>query len=238
METPSRQRPGGPVLAALRHRWPEYLIEIFVIVFSISISFGLDQWKETRHEDELEQLYLKTLSDNLASDIGALHEVIPETQLVVRKAQSLLDASRASTPISAAQLDEGIRDIARRPSFFAHDAAFSDLRSSGNLRVIHDFKLKNDLFDYYGQYESIKAKEASERESLITLVAPYLLKKIVIGGSAGTPERPDVPAIGNDREFGNTMWVRVHERSELLADYQKELGLAEKLRQRIARDMH
>src|SRR4051812_1759002 len=139
METPSSQRPGGPVLAALRHRWPEYLIEIFVIVFSISISFGLDQWKDTRHEDEVEQLYLKTLSGNLASDIDALHEIIPETQLVIRKAQSLLDASRASTPISPAQLDVDIRDIARRPSFFAHDAAFSDLRSSGNLRVIHDF---------------------------------------------------------------------------------------------------
>jgi len=214
------------------------MIEIFVIVLSISISFGLDQWKDTRHEDEVEQLYLKTLSDNLAADIAALHEIIPETRLVIRKAQSLLEASRASTPIPPAQLDTDIRDIARRPSFFAHDAAFSDLRSSGNLRVIHDFKLKNDLFDYYGQYESIKAKEASERESLITLVAPYLLKKIAIGGSAGTPENPDVPAIRNDREFGNTMWVRVHERSELLADYQKELSLAEKLRQRIARDLH
>jgi signal transduction histidine kinase len=238
METPSTQRRGGPVLATLRHRWPEYLIEIFVIVLSISISFGLDQWKDTRHEDEVEQLYLKTLSDNLASDIDALHEIIPETRLVIRKAQSLLDQSRGAAPIAPARFDVDIRDIARRPSFFAHDAAFSDLRSSGNLRVIHDFKLKNDLFDYYGQYESIKAKEASERESLITLVAPYLLRKIAIGGSAGTPDRPDVPAIRNDREFGNTMWVRVHERSELLADYQKELSLAGKLRQRIARDLH
>ena len=34
------------------------------------------------------------------------------------------------------------------------------------------------------------------------------------------------------------MWVRVHERSELLADYEKELSLAKKLRQRIARDIH
>jgi hypothetical protein len=238
METPSPQHRGGPVLATLRHRWPEYLIEIFVIVLSISISFGLDQWKDSRHEDEVEQLYLKTLSDNLASDIDALHEIVPETQLVIRKAQSLLDASRGAAPIVPARFDVDIRDIARRPSFFAHDAAFSDLRSSGNLRVIHDFKLKNDLFDYYGQYESIKAKEASERESLITLVAPYLLRKIAIGGSAGTPDRPDVPAIRNDREFGNTMWVRVHERSELLADYQKELSLAGKLRQRIARDLH
>ncbi len=220
---------GGPVVATLRHRWPEYLIEIFVIVFSISVSFALDQWKERRHDEALEKLYLKTLSDNLASDIDTLHGVIPETQLVLRQAQALLDASRASGPIASTTVDEGIVDIARRPSFLAHDAAFSDLRSSGNLRLLHDFKLKNALFDYYGKAESIKAKETAERESLIMLVAPYLLKKVNIGSGAA-----DTPSIRNDREFANTMWVRLHERSELLADYQQELAFAERLRGRIA----
>jgi hypothetical protein len=230
--SPAKHRtPFGAVAATLRHRWPEYLIEIFVIVFSISVSFALDQWKERRHDEALERLYLKTLSDNLASDIDALHDIIPETHLVLRKAQALIDASRASGPIPSTVLDEGIVDIARRPSFLAHDAAFSDLRSSGNLRLIHDFRLKNALFDYYGKSESIKAKEAAERESLITLVAPYLLKKVEIGSGAA-----DIPAIHKDREFANTMWVRLHERSELLADYQQELDSAERLRRRIARE--
>lgn len=229
---PKHRSPFGAIAATLRHRWPEYLIEIFVIVFSISVSFALDQWKERRHDEALERLYLKTLSDNLAADIDTLHEVIPETQLVLRKAQALLDASRASGPMTSTSVDEGIVDIARRPSFLAHDAAFSDLRSSGNLRLIHDFKLKNALFDYYGKSESIKTKETSERESLITLVAPYLLKKVAIGSGAA-----DTPAIRNDREFANTMWVRLHERSELLADYQQELAFAERLRRRIAREV-
>jgi hypothetical protein len=54
---PAHSSPGGPIVAVLRHRWPEYLIEIVVIVFSISISFAFDQWKERRHEHEVEQLY-------------------------------------------------------------------------------------------------------------------------------------------------------------------------------------
>jgi hypothetical protein len=226
---------GGPVVATLRHRWPEYLIEIVVIVLSISISFGLDQWKERRREAELERLYLKTLSDNLSSDIDALHEVIPETQLVLRKAQALLDGNHASVPVAPAQQD--LLDIARRPSFLAHDTAFSDLRGSGNLRVIHDFGLKNAMFDYYGEYESIKAKEASERESLITLVAPLLLRKVSLGGDAAGAAGPRTPAVHNDREFDNAMYVRLHERGELLGDYRKELNLAERLKRRIAREI-
>src|ERR1700710_2565774 len=78
---PAPRRPwGGPLVATLRHRWPEYLIEIFVIVFSISVSFGLDQWKERRREDEIERLYLKTLADNLRADVEGLGEVTAGTQ--------------------------------------------------------------------------------------------------------------------------------------------------------------
>jgi hypothetical protein len=226
---------GGPIVATLRHRWPEYLLEMVVIVLSISLSFGLDQWKERRREAEIERLYLKTLADNLTADIDKLHEVIPETQLVLRKAQALLDGNRASTSVAPAQQD--LMDIARRPSFLAHDAAFSDLRSSGNLRVIHDFGLKNAMFDYYGEYESIKAKETSERESLIMLVAPLLLRKVSLGGDAAGAAGPRTPAVHNDREFDNAMYVRLHERGELLADYRKELDLAERLKRRIAREI-
>jgi hypothetical protein len=226
---------GGPILATLRHRWAEYLLEIFVIVFSISISFALDQWKERRHEHEVEQLYLKTLSNNLLSDIDTLHEVIPETRRVIQLAEALLAESRAVAP--AGSVDDDIRGLASRPSFFAHDAAFSDLRSSGNLRVLHDFKLKNALFDYYERYEAIKAKEAAERESLITLIAPYLLRNLSLGGDSPAADASQRLAILHDRVFQNSLWVRRHERGELLVDYERALDLAERMRRRIGREL-
>lgn len=248
---PAPHRPrGGPLVATLRHRWPEYLIEIFVIVFSISVSFGLDQWKERRREDEVERLYLKTLADNLGADVEALGEIIAGTRGVILRTQELLAASRSSTPPPAARFNAAFSEMARRPSFFAHDAAFSDLRSSGNLRVIHDFRLKNALFDYYGQYESIKAKELTERESMITLVAPFVLKHIRLGSgfadaaetgntTGREPASPPLPAptLYNDPEFVNTLWLRMRDRGELLHDYSGELALARRLRQRIAREL-
>ena len=249
-QPPAPHRPwGGPVVATLRHRWPEYLIEIFVIVFSISVSFGLDQWKERRRDDEVERLYLKTLSDNLASDLDALGEIVAATQGVIARTRELLAASRSPTPPPAAEFNAAFSEMARRPSFFAHDAAFSDLRSSGNLKVIHDFKLKNALFDYYGEYESIKAKELTERESMITLVAPFVLKHIRLGsgfadaGGEGRkgrePAAPPLPAptLYNDPEFVNTLWLRMRDRGELLHDYTQELALAQRLRRRIAREL-
>jgi hypothetical protein len=33
------------------------------------------------------------------------------------------------------------------------------------------------------------------------------------------------------------MWIRLHERGELLEDYKRELALAERIQQRIRRDL-
>lgn len=219
------------VVATLRRRWPEYVLEIVVIVLSISISFALDQWKDRRHEHELERLYLGTLSDNLASDIDALDEAIPETKTVIETARALMAASDSPTPIPPATLDAGIVKIISRPQFVAHDAAFSDLRSSGNLKVLHDFHLKNALFDYYDDYESIKAKETAEREVLITVIAPYIIRNLSLTG-AGTPAA-DAAVVQHDRVFVNSLAARIQNRAELLADYEKEKALAVKIRARI-----
>jgi hypothetical protein len=223
------------VLATLRRRWPEYVLEIVVIVLSISISFALDQWKERRREHELERLYLATLSDNLASDLDAFDDAIPETKSVIEAARSLMAASTSATPLPPATLDAGIVKIISRPQFVAHDAAFSDLRSSGNLKVLHDFKLKNALFDYYDEYESIKAKETAEREVLITVIAPYIIRNVSLSG-AGTPAR-DAILVQHDRVFVNSLAARVQNRAELLADYVKARALAEKIRARIKADL-
>jgi len=41
----------------------------------------------------------------------------------------------------------------------------------------------------------------------------------------------------HDRVFLNTLWIRVHERSELLGDYEQALDLAQRMKRRIAKDL-
>lgn len=79
-----------------REKWPEYIIEIIVIILSITVSFALNEWKENNSKYELEQVYLKSLYHDINSDIEALHEVIEETELVIHKGHVLLDLSKQS----------------------------------------------------------------------------------------------------------------------------------------------
>lgn len=139
----------------LRERWPEYVMEILVIILSISASFALDEWKDKQRKQELEQLYLKELTRDIESDVDQLNEIIAETKQVVFKASALINLDRQELQPDYDQFISDIRFAFKRPRFVAQDATFSDLKSTGNMQVLSSFSLKNALFNYYKQYESI-----------------------------------------------------------------------------------
>jgi type II secretory pathway pseudopilin PulG len=132
----------------IRERWPEYVVEIAVIIFSISISFALDEWKDRQQKQELEQLYLKELARDIDADIRQLNGIIAETKQVAQKANGLIKLSQQESQPVYSQFVNDVRFIFKRPRFVAQDATFSDLKSSGNLQTMRSFPLKNALFDY------------------------------------------------------------------------------------------
>jgi len=142
----SEEKPASRILATLRHRWPEYVLEVLVIVFSISLSFALDAWRESKHRHELEQLYLKTLADNLEADANTLDEIIGDTEAVLASTRRLIALSQNPSSAVPGQFRADVGSMVQRPSFVAHDAAFANLRSSGNLEVIRDFDPKHQQF--------------------------------------------------------------------------------------------
>jgi hypothetical protein len=229
-----------------KEKWPEYLVEIIVIILGITISFSLDEWKEQNRKKELEQVYLKSLHSDLTQDIRNLKRTIEETQLVIQQAQMLLTLAEQSpksdsTLISPARFFTAIKDIIRRPLFIAHDATFSDLKSSGNMQLLADFPLKNALFGYYLDYESIKLIELAERELTITITGPYLIKHFPLRYLADTSsqrlkEVNFMPAL-KDTEFSNNLFIRLSNRAELLQNYQEVLALSQKIKSRVEKQL-
>jgi hypothetical protein len=235
----------------LKEKWTEYLVEIIVIILGITISFALDEWKEQRQKKELEQVYLKSLHNDLIQDIRNLKRTIEETQLVIRQAKMLLAQAELSPradslPIPPVQFFTALRDILRRPLFIAHDATFSDLKSSGNMQIITDFPLKNALFGYFLDYESIKLIEVAEREVTITITGPYLMKHFPLRylerryladtSSQHLKENNFMPML-RDREFSNNLFIRLSNRAELLQDYQEALALSQKIKSRVEKQL-
>ena len=230
MATESESSPQKPInsihkfTSMLRERWPEYVLEIIVIIFSITISFAVDEWKDGQRKQELAQVYLKGLYNDIQTDTSQLKEIITETQQVIQQTKNLSELDPKTSRTDYKQFISQVRFVFKRPRFIAEDATFSDLKSTGNMQVISSFPLKNALFDYYKQYEAIAQVETTEAETTNAIVGPYLLRRFPLVYKADNTAKANWEAIINETEFQNTLLIRRSTREELLHDYQQSLA--------------
>ena len=228
------------VIALIKEMWPAYLIEIFVIILGITITLALEQWRDAAKEKQLEKTYLKNLLSDLNSDLQILTYADTSTRNLLSKCDDLIRFVNGSVADSGYpnRLVTDLRVILERPNFLSSDATFSDLKSSGNLHLLKDISLKNLLFSYYGLVQDIKENQDAERQATIVISGSYFLKRFPLansskGGFAVTTK--DVQDLAKNIEFENNVLLRASTRKELSRKYQKAIGIANQLRQMIAK---
>jgi hypothetical protein len=223
------------VSTLLKEMWPAYLIEMLVIILGISITLALEEWRDLRKENQLENIYLKNLLADVDADLHSLKDVSASTRKIVSTGNELLEYTRnmRGKEMSYPLVEDGVKAILGRPKFFSSDATFSDLKSSGNLHLLKDIPLKNMLFAYYSQTQGIKELQDAEQLATITLSGNYFLKRFPIaesGNQSVNPRPDDKVKLVTDFEFDNNVLLRVLTRKELLEVYQMADSLAGQLK--------
>jgi hypothetical protein len=97
---------------------------------------------------------------------------------------------------------------------------------------VKDIQMKNLLFDYYSQTANIKEMQDAEQLATINLSGPYFLKSFQIDPSfpESASKSDKIKQLLNSFEFNNNVLLRVLNRGELLALYQKTDSLADRLK--------
>jgi hypothetical protein len=215
----------------IKEMWPAYLIEIFVIILGISITLALEEWRDKSKEKELEAIYKKNLLADIEADLGSLQYASQRTQELLEKGNELLafinDPSRIVLP--AARADSDLEAIIKRPNFSSSDATFSDLKSSGNLHLLRDIRLKNLLFAYYAQAQTIRNVQDAEQQATIIISGPYFFKRFPMGDIRNREAlfgAKEMQALATDIEFRNNVLLRIGNRKELLESYKKADSMA------------
>lgn len=126
----------------------EIIIEIFIIVFAVTLSIGLHGWSEHRHQQEEVSVFLVNLKNDLQNDI----KNIDIENKAYQKSNISYEKILALTTL---QLDS-IYNSKNKVNFpvYSHGpkmniANYEGFKSSGKIGYIEDEKLKQKILNYY-----------------------------------------------------------------------------------------
>jgi type II secretory pathway pseudopilin PulG len=222
----------------LREKWPEYIVEIVVIILGITLSFALEEWKDQQEKRHKEQAYLRELQGDLQTDQAQLGEIIGQTRQILQRATELIQiCGQPKALFPADSLAAQLRFLMQRPRFVAENATFADLTGTGNMQLLRQAELRRSLFDYYRNYHSVFLVETAELEAANNLLGPYLIK-LPLFDAATAHHQARWQQAGQAPELLNVVHIRKSMREELLRDYQDLLAQTLRLQQLLRQQIH
>ena len=134
------------------YEWFAIAVEIMVIIIGLMLALQLDRWQESRAERGQERTYIDRLISNVQADIPAIEFAI-ELQSMRLEFVDLLIAVADKPEKSMVEPTIFLGAVKQAaytytPSLTSH--TFENLRSTGDLSLILDQAVKDELFEYYG----------------------------------------------------------------------------------------
>lgn len=146
-------------LRTLKKKWPEYLLEIIVLVIGIYGAFAVDNWNEQRKDRKQEIKILKSLKSDLSIEFTNNNNF---KKLREEKAKACAFLLFDSIPKSRNEIVNYINQYSTVlfwRTYVPNNNTFKELVSSGNLSLI-----SNDSIRYYLQELDNKYKAISNGE--------------------------------------------------------------------------
>lgn len=165
------------ILQTLSEKWPEFLLEILVIMVGILGAYALNDWSHRRDKAETEYQILSEIKSNLELDLIDLNENRKGHEQCGILLDSLLYFPDSLDVIETGiALHRGFRDFV----FLPQTSAFETLKAKG-VDLISNDSLRVDvlrLYDFY--YNGIVKIEGEYGPSEFTSDYRYLLNNYLI----------------------------------------------------------
>lgn len=162
--------------------WLEHLASLLVVILGISIAFYLENYKEEKANSRLEEKYIQSLVQDLESDIAALDTLQIINELI---SNALVKLSNASTDRSAPRdsITGFMLGIQYNPPFSPQKTTYESMKSSGQLELISDFELRNQIVELYEQYHwAAEEYDISLLNHVTDFVKPFYMNNVYYTG--------------------------------------------------------
>ena len=157
--------------------WTNHIIELSVVFIGISLAFALDNWREELNDRELEEQYTGSFFKDISDDATNLAEIIKISEQKEERVKSFINLLKHKkvTQDSALVI---ISDIMTKTPFSPKLSTYESIKSSGNLNIISDFKLKHEIIGYYQTLIDKNMKEDVYNNYIDDYAVPYVYENL------------------------------------------------------------
>jgi hypothetical protein len=129
-------------------RLKDFVIEILIIVFAVTLSIWLHSLREYKSEQKEVKQFLIGLRADLINDIGEM-ENDKKSYLMQSDAFTFLTSRKTNNKLNSDSLNYYAEFIFLTTWLLPNNGRFEGFKSSGKIGNIEDYELQNDILDLY-----------------------------------------------------------------------------------------
>jgi len=149
-----------------RKKWTHYFWEFLMLFLAVFCGFLAEYQLEHKIEKDRETTYIKNLYEDLKSDTIIYQTYSQKTDEFLGKIDSLfhlLKAADRKTQLDKIYFLARTATMGKAPQLYPNKRTFSQMKSSGLLRLIRSHDVANAVSDYYLLLESIETQNETIR---------------------------------------------------------------------------
>ncbi|MFK8164110.1 MAG: DUF6090 family protein [Lewinella sp.] len=216
------------------------LLEIFIIIVGILLSFWISKGFENRRDAKLEQEYLAQLKGDLTTDLVQL------SQDYRLRSEQLEATSNLMRGISLPPGEEGtqiiissFRKLLLSVRYSSTNATFRMLESTGHLKLISNDSIVSEAIGLYGNsYEFIHHNNDDISKFRDNFLLPYAIQHLNFSEALKPPGTDRVPVVFDDaqRLMNQSIYLRIS-LSSAVATYAEVMTQVEALLDQVERSL-
>jgi hypothetical protein len=149
-------------------------LELLVVFLGVTGGFLLQNNKEIKADRDLENKYLEGIYTDTKENIKELKESIAQDSLWIEQNKYALPLI-ASDSLSYDSARTLMIRMAFYSEFNAQTNTYANITNSGNLNIIEDYELRQNIVDCFNNFENSKLLDAYFRQHNENSYLPYLI---------------------------------------------------------------
>jgi hypothetical protein len=194
------------ILTTLSQKWPEYLLEILVLIIGIYGAFAVESWNESRKDSNEELILLLDLKSDVEKTVQDFCSDTLRNRYLIDNMEKIERYVLQNKPYTS-DLDSCFGRLTNWSSPFITSSAYQALKSKG-IEIIENRELRNSIVNLYDVRLS-RVRDDYDRAEWVyyeSIMIPFYAKHIRKYGGKPQYARPNnFEELKNNDEFLNIL---------------------------------